>query len=1183
MSPTQQTFAKQQPICRAEGDKGNQKEAIIAILEEWAAWERGLEEEAEKAKVAGDIKEEIEGELAPPVDEPTPMVEINASLERNPKSSQCIVTEFDDSSSAIEITPIPRRNARGGSKKVISGTTGQLYATKRDRRRAEKNDPLAKSRREALKVWTADQTRRRSSAGDWPPSHSQVEAGLSLKDWVARRRNSAEAIADQLEGGGGLSRQKEEEPWKASTAGDLRTSASPESRHRRPSPLTKKSSDRTVSQWRASHPGRADRGRLEKHGRPTSYGIDSWEGDAGTNLPTPRTPGSTVVGRASAWARSPGRETAGGILVKHCFFYGPAGKIAIGRSPNTTPSFESQWMRKFREEVQGNPNWWAGPGQYHPGRSADLPFQSVLCRTSATKRRLAYPMRTADSISSEKDGVARNTNLWDEVRSLLARSKRGGGATNLSGSGGGNKGAEDKGEAIPEGVDALSFGDRLRCTPLSQGAWLIDSAGDEQSSSVASYRGSDGAAMSVAERARGGSIKAPGGVKSSSDRVQDHSQVVVAGRAAVDISHISDNPHPGGRKGSFLEGESSSGTGSDDISNGGGRRKSLQSVHEAILAKLRGEIDPFTREEIVLQAAEDAKGALARDQAHASSPRRPSAGVQHRPSSSGTADSVPAPIDYDKVEATLSLIELASRAAGPDAGKQMLQALEGLDKIHQRVSDDEMAGEKKECASDDKADLQAGSVRGNGGDRGLTMPETSGDGPARDDLPRDELSRDQLTLTLRKNPYSRDESPVEIGGEEKAPHQPSRRISLAVSEMSDDNNMGSLSTGVMQSIGNWLRRVDRPSQQQSFASTTADMGGDNQQQERGREGFPFPSPLSTAPQERVAEGVKAENAGEIRSYEGKSKEGGPKVGESQREESKEWESKEEGGEEEVSPTGRVSVTAQQNGKDDRTSYDATSKKNVDRTSSDATPNREVDPTSVNETLSREDDHTSFDATPKKEANRPNAGVQDTDGDTFGPDHASLAQEIGDHAWVADTDTVPTPLAAEPDARIQEIPIDTGNYSQADTAISNESPPLQRKAVENDKSKSPRSRHSSVQKNMKMQFYQIESHKTWGERTNGAYTEKLPATKANTTGTRETLAGGQSLGPSVNGAGDRDSWMSVGTRPKRGVDGQEHRPGREGARSDAGMKLFGDGRPRAKYTAVIGTRTLAADLEKSLTR
>ena len=203
MSPIQQTFAKQQPICRAEGDKGNQKEAIIAILEEWAAWERGLEEEAEKAKVAGDIKEEIEGELAPPVDEPTPMVEINASLERNPKSSQCIVTEFDDSSSAIEITPIPRRNARGGSKKVISGTTGQLYATKRDRRRAEKNDPLAKSRREALKVWTADQTRRRSSAGDWPPSHSQVEAGLSLKDWVARRRNSAEAIADQLEGGGG--------------------------------------------------------------------------------------------------------------------------------------------------------------------------------------------------------------------------------------------------------------------------------------------------------------------------------------------------------------------------------------------------------------------------------------------------------------------------------------------------------------------------------------------------------------------------------------------------------------------------------------------------------------------------------------------------------------------------------------------------------------------------------------------------------------------------------------------------------------------------------------------------------------------------------------------------------------------------------------------------------------------
>ena len=144
------------------------------------------------------------------------------------------------------------------------------------------------------------------------------------------------------------------------------------------------------------------------------YKRQVWEGEVRTAPPTPRTPCSFVTGRASPWARSPSRETAGGILVKHCFFYGPAGKIAIGRSPNTTPSFESQWMRKFREEVQGNPNWWAGPGQYGPGRSPDLSHRSVFRRTSSSKRP-AYPLRTGASTTSEKGGASRNTNLWDEV------------------------------------------------------------------------------------------------------------------------------------------------------------------------------------------------------------------------------------------------------------------------------------------------------------------------------------------------------------------------------------------------------------------------------------------------------------------------------------------------------------------------------------------------------------------------------------------------------------------------------------------------------------------------------------------------------------------------------------------------------------------------------------------------
>lgn len=775
--------------------------------------------------------------------------------------------------------------------------------------------------------------------------------------------------------------------------------------------------------------------------------------------------------------------------MKHCFFYGPAGKIALGRSPNTTPSFESQWMRKFREEVQGNPNWWAGPGQYRSGGSPDRSRQSVFRRTSSSIRP-AYPLRTGASTGGEKGGASRNANLWDEVRSLLARSRRSD-VTDITG--GGSNGGADAGAATPEQVDALSFGDRLRCTPLSQGAWLIDSAGGERSSRVGSWRDDDGAAVAPAKQARGGTTKGP-------DRVQASSEEVVAARAAVDHSPMSDSEHPRGKAG-LREGECRSGTSGDDLGNGG-QRKSLQSVHEAILAKLRGEIDPLTREEIVLRAAEDAKGALARDQAHASSPRRASAGV-HRLPSGGKEGPVPAPIDYDKVEATLSLIELASRAAGPDAGKQMLQALEGLDKIHQRVSDDEVGSERKDGASEDNAELKAGIVRVDGGGTEKPMVEAKGDRP-----------RDDLT-PIQTLPDDNIESTTGVVGEEKGPQQRSRRISLAVSDVSDEN-MGSTSTGVIQSIGNWLRRADRPpSRQDSFASAIADMDGDRQQQVLGREGFP--SPLSIDPEEHERGDIGARNAEETKS-------------------------KEEGREEEAPRARRVSVTAQES--------------------------REVD------------DQPSSDGTSR-------VGVQATDVKRHVPDASSLGKAQEDRSMGAAVGAVPTPIiyvsTPEPDDRTLERPMETHRASQAGKAVSPESPSSPRKAVDFEKSESLR-RPSAVRKKTETPQPRRGSPEKRRDRTKGTDKEKkLQPTTVTVSYLRVRAGGTQRVGFSLNDSSRRDSSMSLGTRPKRDGNGKEIKPVREGARTEAGMKLFGEGRSRARNTSANGSCAITAGIRESLSR
>ena len=772
--------------------------------------------------------------------------------------------------------------------------------------------------------------------------------------------------------------------------------------------------------------------------------------------------------------------------MKHCFFYGPAGKIALGRSPNTTPSFESQWMRKFREEVQGNPNWWAGPGEHHSGGSPDRSRRSSFLRTGSGMRP-AYPSRTGASAVGEKGGASRNTNLWDEVRSLLARSRRSDG-TNVAG--GGSDGGANAGAATPERVDALSFGDRLRCTPLSQGAWLIDSAVRERSSREGSWRDDDGAALTLAKQPRGGTTKAPG--------VQASSEKVLAARAVADHSPMSSKAPALGKVG-FRAREFGGCTSGDDVGNSA-QRKSLQSVHEAILAKLRGEIDPATREEIVLRAAEDAKGALARDQAHTTSLRRASVGV-HRLSSGGKEGPVPAPIDYDKVEATLSLIELASRAAGPDAGKQMLQALEGLDKIHQRVSDDEVGGEKRN-ASKDKANLIAGSVRVDGDGKELTLAEANGNKPCDGLSPIPTLPDDKAEL------------PAEVMGKEKGPHQRSRRISLAVSDVSDIST-GPTPTGVIQSIGNWLRRTDRPpSRQHSFESTIAEMDGDRHQQVPGREGFS--SALSVDPEEHGRGDVDARN-------------------------SEETGSKEEGREEEAHTAQRASVTAQQS--------------------------REVDGRTSNGTS--------------------RVGAHASDGAQHFADKTSVGEARDDRGIGAAVDAVPTPTrnisTSVPDDRTLERPMETQHASQAGKAVSPEAPSPPSKAVDIEKTESLR-RPTAVRKTEEMpQCRVVSPERRWEPTKITDKKKKLQPATGNTTDMRVKVGGTQRVGFSLDDSIRRDSWMSLGTRPKRGGDRQEIKPVREGARAVAPVKLFGDGRLRAKSTAATEACAIQADLREPLSR
>lgn len=912
-------------LFRDGADQENHKEAIISILEDWAEWERTLEVDVHKKDVTRGVQD-MSGVATPQKLESSSVFSNDRSAFHHTSPETPVVPAFGDS--ALRKPHLDRR-------KMLSATytggdsTQSLYASRRERRRAEKHDPVARARRQALKVWAADQTRRRSSAeqSNISESLSQRELGPSMRKLALanagnRRRSSADVTVDHNRKCVGQPSENESfrrkkppfhafAPREISSRRDVRSVD-----HTRPQqgrslrteaagrgPKLKKAGSKPELKRRTSHPWRENMKELGKRGGwPASY-IPPQRGSLTTTStppastavasPSPSSSGAMVSGRGSPWARSPSRETAGGILVKHCFFYGSTGKAATRSgvaAAAKSPTFESSWMRQFREEVQSNPNWWVGPDQF--GRATTSYYGTVFGRgkgVGGAPARSAFP--TAVAAPRGKGGKAdRATDLWKEVRALLAAGKHGS-TKRLGGGKPGSEGGNEEGAVTTDINYFLSFGDRLRCTPLSQGAWLVGNAAmeaaamptsvEQKAQGVNSLPGDDGITGAAAETSAtlAATADAEGGSVGDSRLVSSGSVSDIRPTTQQVASRDKGKGQTGGNGRSRVTSESS--------------WRGLQSIHATTLAKLRGEIDPVTREELVLRAAEEARGALARDRARSTSPRRSSAGVFRPSSKARKSGYVPDSIDYDKVEATLSLIELATRAAGPDAGKQMLHALEGLDKIHQRVSDESDAskdegrkvGSKidpagsngaavcetgeapaaKASGNDSRRDSSDGSVakEGNatGGEDTRLISGSSGVGgttkglAAEGALPtptnaeasrrnEDQPDGDPSPAAENSSSTADQDDPLleaEAAGDASLadPPQALRKLSLALSSSSDESaKSDSSSVGVIQSIGKWL--FASPSPERSRRNSRSSISDADGEQDGGRNEFPLP-------------------------------------------------------------------------------------------------------------------------------------------------------------------------------------------------------------------------------------------------------------------------------------------------------------------------------------------------------
>lgn len=372
-------------------------------------------------------------------------------------------------------------------------------------------------------------------------------------------------------------------------------------------------------------------GRRKRKGaqHPDPGSTTSLDFETPPSSPPTVTAGASPVNRRrpSPWAVSPSRETAGGVLVKENFYHGFGGRD--GSAGSKSDDFRSQIGGKNRLR---QPRAWR-----------------------ETRRK---------SGSSTKAREDSSSNCQRRARKLKD--------SNLSGTRGGVKF-----DGTPtERMDVSSFHDRLRYTPLSQGAWVLDTEVEHEHGSR-----SVGASVEATQPPFGGAQKCDvtrRHTQGSSDPLRRARSGDSPGAWKPAMGHDQLPPgvrEPGGRIAEIED------VGAPRASIRGAFRE-VRLTHDAVMADLRGEIDPLTREEIVLRAAEDARRALARAQGPLASPSRASDARVGGRGPENRRD-VPDQIDYEHVEATMSLIELAACAAGPDAGRQMLKALEALQRIHQ--------------------------------------------------------------------------------------------------------------------------------------------------------------------------------------------------------------------------------------------------------------------------------------------------------------------------------------------------------------------------------------------------------------------------------------------------------------------------------------------------------------------
>lgn len=657
------------------------------MLEDWATWEKNLEDAAERDEVARSIKEAADRSTDNIAIHP-----IDGDTSTDEKVTTGTAVSPEEGSAAFA-------GDAGGSQDKVSDEEGRVRSSTSHRRTpGEKDHPASLARWQALRLWTGEplmMNRRFSSNVSKCRNTWGSDTAKMSKTVPGTRRNSSISLVPDVTSG--LEPSSAVSTWCDHRVASRRESSMHIRQQQQQSSLSWNLSRRPGMDFVRYTP-RPWRSNMKRPSSKLSvtHAVDSEAAlaEIETAPSTPRSPQHTPdlpqTHRPSPWAQSPSRETAGGLLVNQNFFYGSGGKSMPGKVPGDTPDFEAGWMRQLREKFEDDSDLLAQTDAVRQSQR-----KSFMKPTKSFRHSTEGKAKISERGSNVKPargrpgnavkGASQPVDIWGEVDSGIRRRKSG--EIDCALSGVDDKAASGRSEAI----DVRSFQDRLRYTPLSQGAWVVDRGDeakgpcDDRKHTIAS--GDTSPCLSAEEHPAVESDGQRVSHQSVTGRIQSSRPDSVAEMKeeakVLSSRKVSRNQEATGLQqpmgGEKIPPSLQQPSGVDGI----------QGLYDNILLKLRGEIDSATREGIVLRAAEDARGALARARAHNVSARTRRAYISGasrdtRSASEGTV-SAPEVIDYDHVEATLSLIELASRAAGPDAGRQMLRALESLAKIHPRA------------------------------------------------------------------------------------------------------------------------------------------------------------------------------------------------------------------------------------------------------------------------------------------------------------------------------------------------------------------------------------------------------------------------------------------------------------------------------------------------------------------